>query len=196
MVYYKQPVSQGSTQTEATDTLQSLNFAIISNCLVHDAVSVHLFVKKLLEFLTMSIKNLRKVYYFPDGASSHYKNFVNLAFHMRDFNLEAEWHFFATSLGKGPCDSFGGTIKCEEARASLQRPLEGQIRTAFQLYEWAKEAIPSIQFLYVDKVEYEAEEYLLQKHHEAAVNTFVSFVLSSSDRQNLCVRGKALFILP
>ena len=32
VAYYKQPVSQGSTRTEATDTLQSLNFAIISNC--------------------------------------------------------------------------------------------------------------------------------------------------------------------
>ena len=65
---------------------------------------MHLFVKKLLEFLTVSIKNLRKVYYFIDGASSQYKNrknFVNLAFHMQDFNLEAEWHFFATSHGKG-----------------------------------------------------------------------------------------------
>eukprot|EP00731_Ephydatia_muelleri_P030830 Em0022g344a len=29
---------------------------------------------KLLEFLTVSIKNLRKVYYFTDGASSKYKN--------------------------------------------------------------------------------------------------------------------------
>ena len=98
----------------------------------------------------MSIKNLRKVYYFTDGASSQYKNrkknFVNLAFHMQDFNLEAEWHFFATSHGKGPCDGLGGTIKHEAARASLQRPLEGQIQTALQLYEWAKEAIPSIQF--------------------------------------------------
>ena len=158
VVYYKQPESQGSTQTEATDILQSLNFASISNC--PDAVSVHLFVKTLLEFLTVSTKNLTKVYYFTDGASSQYKNrknFVNLAFHMRDFNLEAEWHFLATSHGKGPYDGLGVTIKREAARASLQRPLEGQIQTAFQLYEWAKEAISSIQFQYVDKGEYEAE---------------------------------------
>ena len=129
-------------------------------------------MKKLLEFLTVSIKNLRKVYYFTDGASSQYKNrknFVNLAFHMWDSNLEAEWHFFATSHGKGPCDGLGGPIKREAVRASLQRPLEGQIQTAFQLYEWAKEAIPSIQFQYVDKGEYEAEEHLLQKRLEAAV---------------------------
>ena len=126
-------------------------------------------MKKLLGFLTVSIKNLRKVYYFTDGASSEYKNFVNLAFHMQNFNLEAECHFFATSHGKGPCDGLGGTIKREAARASLQRPLEGQIQTALQLYEWAKEAILSIQFQYADMGEYETEEHLLQNRLEAAV---------------------------
>ena len=57
----------------------------------------------------MSIKNLRKVYYFTDGASPQYKkkNFVALAFHMQDFNPQAKSYFFATSHGKGPCDSLG-----------------------------------------------------------------------------------------
>ena len=27
-----------------------------------------------------------------------------------DFGMPAEWHFFATSDGKGPCDGVGGTV--------------------------------------------------------------------------------------
>ena len=151
--------------------LQSLNFVVISNCLVHDSVAVHLFVRKLLEFLTAKIV-VEKVYYFSDGAASQYKNrknFVNLAFHMEDFKLPAEWHFFATAHGKGPYDGLGGTVKRGAARASLQRPLEDQIQSPMQLYEWAKGAIPSVQFHYVDVAEIDAEERILQKRLDASI---------------------------
>ena len=49
--------------------------------------------------------------YFLDGAASHYKNrkdFINLANHEAYFWMPADWHFFATSHGKGPCDGVGG----------------------------------------------------------------------------------------
>ena len=36
---------------------------------------------------------------------------------MNDFGVKAEWHFSATSHGKG----LGGTVKQLTARASLQR---------------------------------------------------------------------------
>ena len=62
--------------------------------------------------------------YISDGASSQYKNFnyfANLCHHEVDLGTKAEWHFFATSHGKGPCDGVGGTIKRAAAHAS-QRP--------------------------------------------------------------------------
>jgi hypothetical protein len=31
--------------------------------------------------------------------------------HEKDFGLSAEWHFFATSNGKGPAYGIGGTVK-------------------------------------------------------------------------------------
>eukprot|EP00731_Ephydatia_muelleri_P014791 Em0008g511a len=131
-----------------------LNFVIISDSLTHDSVAVHCFVKKLLTFLVTKL-TVKKVYYFSDGAASQYKNkknFVNLAFHNRDFkNIEAEWHFFATAHGKGPCDGLGGTVKREAVSTSLKRPLEGQIQTPQELSEWAKDAIPSVTFEFVDK---------------------------------------------
>ena len=147
-----------------------LNFVIISDSLVHNAVSVHCFIKKLLTFLRVNI-DVKKVFYFSDGASAQYKNkknFVNLAFHSKDFKMEAEWHFFATAHGKGPCDGLGGTVKRLAARASLQRPLDDQIQTPLQLFEWAKVAIPSATFEYVTKAEVLAEELLLQVRLEDA----------------------------
>jgi hypothetical protein len=49
--------------------------------------------------------------------------------HLEDFKVRGEWHFFATSHGKGPCDGIGGTLKglregpvCKARRISkLQR---------------------------------------------------------------------------
>lgn len=115
---------------------------------------------------------VEKVYYFSDGAASQYKNrktFVNLAIHMEDYKLPAEWHFFATAHGKGPYDGLGGTVKRGAARASLQRPLEDKIQTPMQLYEWAKGAIPSVQFHYVDVAEVDAEEQIIQKQLDASI---------------------------
>ena len=51
--------------------------------------------------------------YFSDGCAGQYKNcknFINLCHHLEDFGIPAEWHFFATSHGKGPCDGLGGVV--------------------------------------------------------------------------------------
>ena len=45
---------------------------------------------------------------------------MNLLNHKKDFGIEAEWHFFAISHGKGACDGIGGCIKRNAYRASLQ----------------------------------------------------------------------------
>ena len=72
----------------------------------------------------------KKIFYFSDGAAAQYKNrknFANLAYHEEDYGVPAEWHFFATSHGKGPCDGIGGTVKRLATKASLQRTLDCQI---------------------------------------------------------------------
>ena len=70
--------------------------------------------KKLISLLKEKFPEVVKCYYFSDGAAGQYKNkknFVNLANHEKDFGVLAEWYFFATNHGKGPCDGVGGTIK-------------------------------------------------------------------------------------
>ena len=37
-------------------------------------------------------------------------SFINLCYHHKDFGVDAEWHFSATSHGKGACDGVGGTV--------------------------------------------------------------------------------------
>jgi hypothetical protein len=80
--------------------------------------------------------------------------------------MPAEWHFFATSHGKGPCDGVGGTVKRLAARASLQRPVNNQILTPRQLFEFAQSEITSIDFYYATAAEYEEEATLLRSRFE------------------------------
>ena len=87
------------------------------------SVAVYLFQQCLIEYLKQQFTPVKKIYYFSDGAASQYKNrknFINACHHSSDFNISAEWHFSATSHGKGACDGIGGTVKRLAARASLQ----------------------------------------------------------------------------
>ena len=107
--------------------------------------------------------------YFSDGAASQYKNcknFINICNHEADFGIQAEWHFSATSHGKGASDGVGGTVKLLAARASLQRPYERQIMTPLQLFEWASENIPGVVFRYCSTEEYEEVKHHLEKRFE------------------------------
>lgn len=92
----------------------------------------------------------------------------NVAHHEMDFGLKAEWHFFATSHGKGPSDGLGGTIKREAARASLILPLESQIQKPVQLYEWAKSKLSGMNVDYVTAEEISLTKKSLKNRFNAA----------------------------
>ena len=103
-----------------SDEIHQLSYVIISDCLHHDTVAVYVFQRCLVEFLTSKSNSLpQKIYYFSDGSAAQYKNrknFINLCYHKADFKIDAEWHFFATSHGKGPCNGLGGSVKRLAAR--------------------------------------------------------------------------------
>lgn len=149
-----------------------VSFVVISDCLKHDTVAVHLFLRKLISFLTNTFDQLPvKMYCFSDGAASQYKNrknFINLCRHHEDFGMQAEWHFSATLHGKGACDGVGGTVKRLAARASLQRPYDSQIMTPRQLFDWAKDNIAAINFEYCTNEEHDAEDKWLAEHFSLA----------------------------
>ena len=147
-----------------------LSYVVISDCLQHDTVAVHLFQKRLIAYLRRKVSSYpQKIYYFSDGAASQYKNrknFINLCHHQEDFGVDAEWHFSATSHGKGACDGLGGTVKRLAARASLQRPYDEQIMTPRQLFEWASDSIPAVSFEYCSTEDYKREQTHLEERFQ------------------------------
>ena len=108
-------------------------------------------------------------YYSTQGQVKHKncKNFLNLLVYKEDFGVPAEWHFFATSHGKEPYDGVGGTAKRLAACTSLQRPVDDQIQTPQQLYDWAKANFTNIAFSFVLTQQVE-EEAMSQERFELA----------------------------
>ena len=144
---------------------------IISDCLKHDSVTVHLFLRHLIRFLKSKC-DVKKVVYFSDGAVTQYKNrknSCNLIFHEAHFGVAAEWHFFATAHGKGPCDGIGGSLKRLAARASLQRHQNNQILTCADLYQWAQQNVRNINVAYSSAADYEKERMLLMPRFAKAL---------------------------
>lgn len=146
--------------------LKNTNFIIISSCLVHNTVAVHLFHKHMIFFILNKFQRVpEKIIYFSDGCAGQFKNkknFVNLCYHNADFGCDAEWHFFATSHGKGPSDGLGGTVKREARRASLQRPLENQITTPKLLFDWCEANLKNCNFKYLSEDDYQKEDLFLK----------------------------------
>lgn len=137
--------------------LKHETLTIISDCLEHNTVAVYMFQRMLVHYLKRKFVP-KKIFYFSDGAPQQYKNiknFSNLYHHKQDFEIQAEWHYFATGHGKGPCDGVSGTIKRLAARASLQLPPEAQITTPQKLYDWAKQNISGIDFLFCPVEDYD-----------------------------------------
>ena len=156
------------------DKLCHLSYVVVSDCLHHDTTAVYLFQKAFIAFIRRVLPRRcqpRKIIYFSDGAASQYKNrknFVNLCHHEKDFGISAQWHFSATSHGKGACDGLGGTVKRLAAKASLQRPYNEQIMTARQLFDWASTMIPAVHFDYCANEDYLKEQHNLEERFQAS----------------------------
>ena len=156
----------------AENKLLSECFLIISECTYHDTTAVHLFQKKLIHFLTTTFLRIPdKMIYASDGCSAQYKNkknFINLCHHMKDFGVQAEWHFFATSHGKTAADGAAGTLKRLATKASLQRPFNNHILSAKQLYEFAVAEVKGMHFCYATNAEHEEEARVLKERYDAS----------------------------
>ena len=135
------------------------------------SIAVYGFHKILIEFLKSSFSVVKKIFYFSDGARQQYKNYknaINIAYHQSDFNVEAEWHFFVTAHGKGPCDGVGATVKRGAIRASLQSGDNNHILSAEDLFNWLSSTgrMPSISFRYFSSKEYKSCSRFLNKRFQ------------------------------
>lgn len=175
--------------------VKHLSFIIISEELRHDSVAVNLFISKMISFLRINqSKNINKIYFMSDGAASQYKNrknFASLCKFKSKYGIEAEWHFFATSHGKGPCDAIGGTIKRMATRASLAKEREHPIKNARELYNWAnnrkEEELTKLSFSFATTEEYECmASHLNEQYNNAKIiqgtQKFHSFIPVSENK--------------
>ena len=119
--------------------------------------------------LGINYSTFQKCVCFSDGAGSQYKNykaFSNLCHHELDFGFNAESNFFATSNEKSPCDGIGGTVKSPLGNVSLQS-LQEPINTLLKMFEWCRENINVIEFIFVyrDKIESHIVDYGLKERY-------------------------------
>lgn len=145
VTYYKDP--------EDPTELKVISHVMISDFMKHGKSAVYAFQKQFVASLKEILPGLKKIHYLSDGAAQQYKNMFNMlkqTYHLKDFGVKSEWHFFATSHGKGPSDGVGGTIKRCAAKASLQGAI---IRTAEELYNWAKTAMSGMIIFFVTTAE-------------------------------------------
>ena len=100
------------------------HYAVISDSLNHDKVTVNCFLVKVLNDLKKVFPNVQEVKIFSDGAASQFKikYIFQLLCTLQDMlQLKLEWHFSATSHGKGAVDGIGGTVKRTVLRAVNSR---------------------------------------------------------------------------
>ena len=147
------------------------NFVLISDCNTHDTVAVYLFQCRLINHLQEKFQFVSNIVYFSDGCAGQYKNLknvLNLCLHEEDFDIPAEWHFFATSHGKGPSDGIGRTIKSEATKASLQRPYKDQILTALDLFHFVESSLNGINAEFLTCADWQTEDDLLRERFSIA----------------------------
>ena len=87
--------------------------------------------------------------HFSNGCVAKFKsfkNFINLCHHSKDFDLNAEWVFFAINHGKSLCDGIGGTVKRSVCQESLKQVTIGQILGVYLMYSFCNAQINGICF--------------------------------------------------
>ncbi|CAH0554763.1 unnamed protein product [Brassicogethes aeneus] len=137
--------------------------------LQHDSVAVHLFNGKLISHLKEKFgkRRIRKYFIFRMGQRHNIKISTIFKFNKKDFGIDAEWHFFATSHGKGACDGIGGTVKRHAYFTSLQKDTDLLLTSPERLFEWAKQFFKKIHFHLCTNEEHE-------KHREFLKSRFLN----------------------
>ncbi|KAJ4440626.1 hypothetical protein ANN_08773 [Periplaneta americana] len=86
------------------------SYVIVSDYMTHDKYAVAQFVNVLVDELKSFAPNVRILNIFSDGAAQHFKQRFTLSL-ATTAPVPINWHFFATSHGKGAVNGIGGTVK-------------------------------------------------------------------------------------
>ena len=55
--------------------VQCISICVINDCMQHDSISVHVFIKIVSEYIKSILPDIMVIKYFSDGAASQYKNY-------------------------------------------------------------------------------------------------------------------------
>ncbi|CAF1505309.1 unnamed protein product [Rotaria sordida] len=89
------------------------SFGLVSNSTKHDKYSVITCLEILVNEITSMIPDVKQ-FFFPDNASSQFKNryiIIHLTTMLDVLDIDFSWSYFASSNGKGVVDGVGGTLK-------------------------------------------------------------------------------------
>ncbi|KAJ8668569.1 hypothetical protein QAD02_010232 [Eretmocerus hayati] len=146
--------------------IEHINIIMITHRLKHDTLTVYTFQKHLIRILLEKIGYLTRMIHMTDWQYKNKTNFLNLCHHRKDFGLDGEWHFCATSHGKGACDGLGGCSKRLGKKARSQRPTSGQIQNVEDLVQWTNTWDSKIITLFIPNREIEESERFLDGRSE------------------------------
>ncbi|KAE8739899.1 hypothetical protein FOCC_FOCC014599 [Frankliniella occidentalis] len=139
----------------------------ISDDLEHDVALVRKIQEETVSYLKENLPHIKEIIYCTDGCACQYKSkgyFKNLCTHEAELGLKASHSYFATSHGKSQCDADGGSVKRKARNASLQRPLDNQIISAMDLFDFCiQEMKEKFIFKFITKAEVEPKRRL---YHE------------------------------
>ncbi|XP_065058999.1 uncharacterized protein LOC135686653 [Rhopilema esculentum] len=123
---------------------------IVTDDVNHTKDQVWTFITTLLEDFTGRHLDIETIDIFSDGTSTQFKQrylFSNLSKWESTFGIKVNWHFFATSHGKGVIDGIGGTVKRSVWRAV--RSGNARASKPYDFYQLAVERNPNVKFHFV-----------------------------------------------
>jgi hypothetical protein len=127
------------------------SFGVTSDSLSHDKYAATTYLKAVIDDLQSKLTTkLTEVDIFSDGAAQHFKQkYMFLwATSLERRGIKVNWHFSATSHGKGAVDGIGGTIKRTVFRAIKAR--NHHASNAKQYADCARDVLHSITILHID----------------------------------------------
>lgn len=134
------PLHINCTKYNNGNSTEQIFSVFVCEAMKHNTIVLYACQEILIKILKEKFANAKKIIYKSDGCAEQYKNkknFKNLCLHKKDFDLEAQWHFSATSHGKGPCDGIGGSVKRRAREAAIRQ--EAHINSAKSFYDFFKQ---------------------------------------------------------
>ena len=133
---------------------------IVTDELSHEKKSVAVMMSHIIDQIVKN-KAIKKVHVFSDGPTSQFKNkYIAHFLHQLRAFVSIEWHYFATSHGKGVVDGIGGTVKRMVWNAVSTRKVHA-VKDAKTFAEVAKSACNTINVVYLPKDQIDARARFL-----------------------------------